>query len=86
MTRIREIVVDGVPYRWSVTPIDPAWVRVRVWHGREQILVERIRFDDPWLNYGPLLTGDPELIEQNFRLEPVRPRQVAELIRRAVGR
>jgi hypothetical protein len=86
-TRIRSIVVDGIGYRWAVGAVDPGHVRVTVWHdvrrggGALEILVA---FDDPWLNFGPIITAPPGRAAEVLQLNPVVPALVAKLIRQAV--
>lgn len=40
-----------------------------------------LRFDDPWLHYGVLLTAPAERIAEVFRLAPVTPALTAALVR-----
>ncbi|MEU0551020.1 hypothetical protein [Micromonospora sp. NPDC005979] len=87
-TRKRTIRVDDVDYRWTVSQADPGHVVVRVWDvdgGQDVRLEERVAFDDPWLNYGPIITTDPERVVEVFALEPVTPRLVERLIREALA-
>ncbi|MFI2652238.1 hypothetical protein [Micromonospora fulviviridis] len=42
-------------------------------------------FDDPWLNYGPIITAPSDRVAEVFALEPVTPRLVAGLIQQAVA-
>lgn len=39
-----------------------------------------LRFDDPWLNYGPMITTPQERFSQVWSLQPVPPGQVAQVI------
>jgi hypothetical protein len=80
--------VDDVDYRWSVRQVDPGHVVVKVWHGasgRRTPLEVRVAFDDPWLNYGPIITAPAERVTEVFALEPVTPGLVAGLIRAALA-
>ncbi|MGW2373146.1 hypothetical protein [Kitasatospora sp. NPDC001683] len=83
--RARRIHVDGHDYRWVVRLRDTAHVDVRIWLDRPggpyRPLLATRRFDNPWLHYGVLLTAPPERIDEVFRLEPVKPALVADLIR-----
>jgi hypothetical protein len=87
-SRIRSIVVEDIGYRWTVGPVDPSHVRVKVWHdapdhgGALEVLVA---FDDPWLNYGPIITAPPGRASEVFELDPVVPALVAKIIRQAAG-
>lgn len=40
----------------------------------------RFRFDDPWLNYGPMSSTARERFSQIWALQPVTPGQVAQVI------
>src|SRR5215472_3182795 len=86
---LRKIAIDGVAYRWRVQTLDPQYVLLRVVlatdRGNRSPLEVRIRFDDPWLNYGLLITASPQQIQQNFALEPVTPHQVRAIILSASG-
>ncbi|WP_405433159.1 hypothetical protein [Micromonospora sp. NBC_00617] len=87
-TRKRKIRVDDVDYRWTVSRADPGHVVVRVWGingGQNVRLEERVTFDDPWLNYGPIITTDPERVAEVFALDPVTPRLVERMIRSALA-
>jgi hypothetical protein len=85
-TRIRNIVVDGTEYRWAVGMVDPGHVLVKVWHGargRGGVLEVMVDFDNPWLNYGPIITAPPGRAAEVFKLDPVVPGLVATIIRQA---
>jgi hypothetical protein len=40
-----------------------------------------VAFDDPWLNYGPILTAPPDRVAEVFVLAPITPRLVEQLVR-----
>ncbi|TYB39572.1 hypothetical protein FXF50_04055 [Micromonospora sp. AP08] len=86
-TRRRRIRVDGVDYRWTVRHADPGHVMVRVWHAatRGAGLEVLVAFDDPWLNFGPIITAPSDRVAAVFALEPVTPRLVAALIQAGVA-
>ncbi|WP_345625798.1 hypothetical protein [Rugosimonospora acidiphila] len=42
-------------------------------------------FDDPWLNYGPIITAPRDRVEEIFSLDAVTPRLVEKLVRAAIG-
>ncbi|MEU6076770.1 hypothetical protein [Micromonospora sp. NPDC047074] len=87
-TRIRTIRVDDVDYRWNVRAVDPHHVVVRVWHlatSRNTRLEVRVPFDDPWLNFGPIITTPATRVSEVFAVAPVTPQTVAELIRAALA-
>ena len=81
---VRTISVDGVSYIWRVKRLDPQHLLLRVWPaqkaGARQELQARVRFDDPWLNYGPLITTPPERVAEIFVLDPITPSRVRSLI------
>ena len=83
-TKVRSLSVDGVSYVWRVKRLDPQHVLLRVWPAQNarqcQELHACIRFDDPWLNYGPLLTAPPERIAEVFVLDPITPSRVRDVI------
>ncbi|HEU5200544.1 MAG TPA: hypothetical protein VFU32_12970 [Ktedonobacterales bacterium] len=83
-TKVRSLSVDGASYVWRVKRLDPQHVLLRVWPAQNarqcQELHARIRFDDPWLHYGPLLTTPPERIAEVFVLDPITPARVRSLI------
>ncbi|MGY0003766.1 hypothetical protein [Micromonospora sp. I033] len=87
-TRRRRISVDGVDYRWAVGQVDPSHVMVRVWQvatGQGIRLEVLVAFDDPWLNFGPIITAPADRVAEVFALDPVTPRLVAGLIRAALA-
>ncbi|NBE79869.1 hypothetical protein [Micromonospora rubida] len=90
MARIRKrmIRVDGVDYQWVVRHVDAGHVAVMVRHiatGRGTQLEVQVAFDDPWLNYGPIITAPPDRVAEVFALAPVTPQLVAELIQAALA-
>ncbi|MFG1881702.1 hypothetical protein [Micromonospora sp. NPDC049102] len=87
-TRKRSIRVDDVDYRWTASRADPGHVVVRVWgvDSSQDIRLEaRVAFDDPWRNYGPIITTDPERVAEVFASDPITPRLVERLIRAALA-
>lgn len=86
-TRIRNIDVDGIRYRWAVGLVDPGHVMVKVWHGargRGGALEVTVAFDDPWLNYGPIITAPAGRAAEVFALDPIAPGLVAKIVRQAI--
>lgn len=86
-TRIRSIRVDGVDYRWAVGLVDPGHVRVTVWPAARErggALEVMVAFDDPWLNYGPIITAPAGRAAEVFELNPVAPALVARIVRLAL--
>ncbi|MER7334220.1 MULTISPECIES: hypothetical protein [unclassified Micromonospora] len=87
-TRRRKIRVDDADYRWAVGYADPGHVVVRVWRiatRRGNQLEVRVAFDDPWLNFGPIITAPSDRVAAAFALAPVTPQLVAGLIRAALA-
>ena len=82
-SKIREIRVSNRTFLWRVVPTSPNYVCVRIWNKGEKRrpwLQVRCRFDDPWLHFGELISGDPQSIKKYFRLDPITPRLVQEFI------
>lgn len=82
-------MVDGAPHRYQVVPDGtdaPGFVQVRVWPGDDRSgppVCVRVRFDDPWRNYGTLLTAPADRIQDVFALQPMTPGRIAALVRAA---
>jgi hypothetical protein len=86
-TRIRSIVVDDIAYRWAASQVDPGRVRVTVWRDAPQrggALEVMVAFDDPWLNYGPIITAPAGRAAEVFELNPIVPALVAKIVRQAL--
>lgn len=82
--RLRRIHVDGADYRWLIRSDGESHVEIRVWGGatgRGCRLDVRVAFNDPWLNYGLILTVPPERIAEVLVLEPVTPVVVERVVR-----
>jgi len=86
---IRQITVGATRYVWVVRRLDESHVVLRVWAAerrrRDYPLEVRIRYDDPWLNYGPIITAPPERRDAVFQLVPVTSGMVRETIEAAVA-
>ena len=86
--RQRTIQVDGIAYGFNVRFTNQSHVTVRAWllepDRRRQLRVD-VRFDDPWLHYGEIITAPPGRAAEVFQLEPVRPRLVEGLIRAGIA-
>lgn len=83
--RKRRITVDGVDYEWVVRPVDAGHVVVRIWlidavRRRRQLEVG-VAFDDPWLNFGPIITAPSEKVSEIFALSPVTSGLTERLVR-----
>ena len=76
-------------YLWIVRPLGPEFVVLRVWAAdrerRDFPLEARVRFDDPWLNFGPIIAAPRGRAGEIFALTPVAPRRVADIIRGAIA-
>ncbi|MCX5069846.1 hypothetical protein OOJ91_28780 [Micromonospora lupini] len=84
-TRIRSIVVEDVVYRWTVGQVDPGRVKVTVWRdGPGGALEVMAIFDDPWLNFGPIITAPAGRAAEVFELSPIAPALVAKIVRQAL--
>jgi hypothetical protein len=90
---IRRITACGRMWAWRVRPdvqTYPGYVLVRIWPrgagGDAARLDVRVRFDDPWLNFGPIVTAPAARVAEVFQLAPVTPRLVAAAIAQALAR
>jgi hypothetical protein len=89
---VRRLTVGGRAWGWRVrrdgAPY-PGHVIVRVWAdgqgGGAAKLDVRVRFDDPWLNYGPMITAPPDRAAEVFATAPVTPKLVAAAITQALA-
>ncbi len=83
-SRLRPITIDGVNYIWRARSLGPRFVLLSVWLAQKsranQELRVRVPFDDPWLNYGPIITAPPERVRDIFMLEPLTPARVRQII------
>ena len=83
--QLRKIVVTDSTYQWLVSPIDPNFVSLKIWHpnnSAEPWAVVRYQFDDPWLHYGELVQARSEEQTTHFQLSPIRPSTVADIIQK----
>ena len=82
--QLRKIHIDGSDYYWLVQRLNPHYVLLKVWFAQSgknsQYIQVRVRFDDPWLNYGPLITAPVEKVQEVFRLRPITPAIVRQII------
>ena len=81
---LRPITINSVAYVWRVSSLGLQAVKLSVWLAQKsrsnQELRVRVRFDDPWLNYGPIITAPPERVREVFVLEPLTPARVRQII------
>ena len=88
--RVRRIVVDERIYVWRVRRADESFVSLRLWRDGDRVPIAdvRLRFDDPWLRFPEMVyvnSAMPDRFHDLFASDPVRPHQVAELIRACVS-
>ncbi|MCU0493807.1 MAG: hypothetical protein MUD01_19625 [Chloroflexaceae bacterium] len=87
--RLRRMTIGANRYLWRIQRLDAHYVMLRVWaesRPRRLFPLEvRLRYDDPWVNYGPIITIPPERWQELFQLEPVTPRMVREIIEAALA-
>lgn len=88
--RVRRIVVDGRAYGWGVRMADENFISLRLWRDGDRVPMAdvRLRFADPWLLFSEMAhvyRKTPDRFHEVFAIEPVRPRQIAELIRAYVS-
>ncbi len=81
---LRPITIDSVNYVWQARGLGPHAVKLSIWLAQKsrsnQELRVRVRFDDPWLNFGPIITAPPERVREVFVLEPLTPARVRQII------
>ncbi len=89
---VRRLTTLGRRWGWKVRPDGapyPGHVIVRIWPdgagGAAARLDVRIRFDDPWLDFGPMITVPPDRQDEVFARDPVTPRLVAAAIAQALA-
>lgn len=79
----------GEDYLWVISRTEtgyPGYVTLKVFSAMNragQRVEVRFRFDDPWLNYGPMITTPREHFSQVWSLNPVTPGKVAQVIEAA---
>jgi hypothetical protein len=85
---LRRITVGETTYTWIASRSDAHYLALRVWaldRGRRDYPLEvRIRHDDPWLNFGSIITAQPERPGTEFQLASITPRKVRGAIAAAV--
>lgn len=81
----RPIQVDDRGFMWRVHRETPTTVRLRIWaDGRKSPPWADVicPFDDVWLNFSNIIAG--RVAEESLALQPLAPRQVAQIIRTAM--
>lgn len=85
---LRRIVIGTTAYLWLVRRLDASYVMLRVWaaarNRRDFPLEVRLRYDDPWLNFGEIITATPEQRKAAFQLVPLTPALVRQIIDAAI--
>ena len=83
----RPISVGDTKYRWVVRTKNVDLVHVGIWvpdHPGQKLNV-KLNYDDPWLNYGPIITcKDPDKIRKAFNTKPIMPKEVKAIIEKAL--
>lgn len=80
--------MDGVRYGYTVRFADENHVTVGIWQAKPDRLSRLdviVRFDDPWIHYGVILTAPPERVAEVFTFKPVSPSLVESLIRAGIA-
>jgi len=86
--KTRQIQIGARTFTWAVSRHNPRWVLVSIWEARRLKMRVRLRNDDIWLNYGPILAlshRNPEEAAEVFALEPVAPGLVRALVEARFG-
>ena len=84
--RPRKIHVSGEDCLWVLSRTHtgyPGSVTLKVFSATNragQRLGVRFRFDDPWVNYGPMISTPRAHVSKIWALEPITPGQVAQAI------
>lgn len=79
----RNIKVDNAEYCWTVKSKNVDLLHIGIWQkiATGQKLNIKLKFDDPWLNYGPIITcNDPGRIRDVLELRPITPTIIKSLI------
>jgi hypothetical protein len=84
---IRKLVMENESFSWTVMPKlscrQSDYVYVGIWltgHNGQKLNV-KIRFDDPWLNFGEMITcRDKDNFNQIFETRPITPSIVRKII------
>lgn len=87
MKTIRKINVKGIEYCWSVRSKNIDLIHLGIWSTKVsgQKLNIKLKFDDPWLNYGPMISSnDPEALKKAFNTKPIAPKEVSDIIQSAL--
>lgn len=85
---LRRLSIESTHYLWRIRRLDEQYVMLKVWtesrSRRDFPLEVRLRFDDPWLNLGTIITAPPERVQEVFQLTPITPVIVREIIEAAI--
>lgn len=82
----RKIHVAGEDYLFVIRRSHdgyPGYVMLKVFsplNRSGQRIEVRFRFDDPWMNYGPMISTPRERFSKIWAVDPVTPGQVAQVI------
>ena len=83
----RTITVYNHRYHWTVSlklyPKSHDHVHVAIWSAqiKGQKLNLQLRYDDPWLNFGPIITcSEPKRLQSAFERLSVTPAEIRKLI------
>ena len=85
----RPIIVDSRNYLWRVARSTPTQVCLRIWQdGKRSLPWAEVMCgrDDFWLFFSDITRLTTAEVEDNFDFRPLKPRQVAEIIRALVRR
>ncbi|WLQ15353.1 hypothetical protein O5O45_05395 [Hahella aquimaris] len=89
-SKLRKISVNELTFNYAIShekclKEEAGYLRLTVWpsDNKSQKLIVITRFDDPWLNFGPLISCPPEKAPNLFELRPVTPAEVRKVIESA---
>jgi hypothetical protein len=85
---LRQITIGSTCYLWIVKRVDAHYIVLRAWardrKRRDYPLEVRLRYDDPWLNFGAIITAPPDKRDTVFQLVPITPASVRSIIESAI--
>lgn len=91
---LRRINIDKEDFLWNISVDEDAangdYILLKVWiPGRKQHpwIIVRYKYNNPWLFYGEIISAttseEQKRIKDNFQMDPLKPRKVAEIIHSA---
>ncbi|WP_431688756.1 hypothetical protein [Hahella sp. NBU794] len=92
-SKLRKISVSELTFIYVISherclKEETGYLRLTIWlsYNKSQKLIVIMRFDDPWLNFGPVIACPPEKAAELFELRPITPGEVRTVIESALER